>query len=214
MYEFSYFKLVNRINMNLAVFLVFGCAVLTQVMAQPNPGNPTSGTSKTLELPKRNISVAHYRPRAQDFLTNLDSIPTATNSIRVIEPVICSRMRGNVNGNLKLVYDHIFRELKRFTGVVITSTSANVPDAINDAQTATDTAIKGLSDLAKKFLTEINEKCAKLTSVDTLSTINQSIEKFRATQLSNCIKLASIPDRFESVMQSYYKPVEDIVGTN
>lgn len=96
----------------------------------------------------------------------------------------------------------------------MTSTSTNLADAINDVQTATETVYKALADLAKKSLTEINERCAKLTSIDTLSTVTQSIEKLRSTQLANAIKLAAIPDRYESEMQTLYRPVEDIIGTS
>lgn len=164
--------------------------------------------------PKRKISVQQFRPKAQDFLTNLDSIPTQSFSIRQVEPAICGRIRQYVNQQLKTFHEIVLRDIKRMVTTLETSRSEKVVEATNEVKTANSKVYVDMATLGDKFLTEINTKCAKLTSVPTLSTINQKVEELRATQLDTAIKLAAIPAKYEAEMQANYVPVENIIGTN
>lgn len=94
-----------------------------------------------------------------------------------------------------------------------TSRSDKVAEATNEVKTANAKVYADFATLGDKFLTDINTKCAKLTSVPTLSTINQKVEELRATQLDSAVKLAAIPSKYEAEMQSNYAPVENIIGT-
>lgn len=172
------------------------------------------GQETTLQTPKRKISVQQFRPRAQDFLTNLDSIPTQSFGMRQIEPTICGRLKQYVNQQLKMFHEIVLQDIKRLTNTLATSKSDKITDATNEFKMANDKVYQDFAAAGASFLTSINTNCVKLTSVPTLSTINQSIEDLRAIQLDTSIKLVAIPAKYEAEMQSNYVPVENIIGTN
>lgn len=168
----------------------------------------------TLQTPKRKISVQQFRPRAQDFLTNLDSIPTQSFGMRQVEPIICGRLRQYVNQQLKMFHEIVLQDIKRLSNTLAISRSDKVTEATTEFKTANDKVYQDFATAGATFLTDINTNCVKLTSVPTLSTINQKIEELRATQLDTSIKLVAIPVKYEAAMQSNYVPVENIIGTN
>lgn len=86
-------------------------------------------------------------------------------------------------------------------------------DAVATVRNADTKAIADLATLATKLEKEINEKCANLSSVQTLSEINQKVDELRFTQLGNATELAALPQSYENEMQSNYVPVENIIGT-
>lgn len=176
-------------------------------------GPPPPYTPPQLKIPRRAITVPQYRPRAQDFLTNLDSIASRSFGIRRIEPPICERLRSYLNINLKLFHEVVVRDIKRMGATFLTATSDKLPEAIAETKAATEKVIIDYAELADKFAKEINEKCGNLGSVGVLSNVNQKIEQLRATQMDIAKQLAAIPDRYEKEMQSNYVPVEEFLGT-
>lgn len=134
-------------------------------------------------------------------------------SLRRVEPPICEQMRKYLNQNLKLFHEYIFKDNKRFMATALTSQSDKLNEAISDVQKADSQALTDLTTLADQFLKDINEKCAKLSTVQTLSDINKQVDELRATQLSTATELAAIPKKYEDEMQASYTPVENIIGT-
>lgn len=185
--------------------------MLAQTTPAPSPTTPPPPTAT--DMPNRNLNLPTYRPNAQDFLTTLDSIPTNSNALRRTEPPICDRMRTYLNFKLKLFHERLLLDVKRFAATFVTSRSDRLTEAVNDAQTATTTAIDEFAAKAKEFMTTINDSCSKLDSTTTLQEINKRIEELRARQIDNAGKLAAIPAAYEEKMQSLYKPVEAIIGS-
>lgn len=163
--------------------------------------------------PKRRISVQQYRPKAQDFITNLDAINTQLFGLRRVEPPICEQMRKSLTFNLKLFHEIIFKDNKRFMATAMTSQSAKLNETIYDVQKADTQVLTDLGMLADSYLKEINTKCASLGSVNTTGEISKKVDELRTVQLGTAIQLAGIPQKFENEMQSNYVPVENIVGT-
>lgn len=170
------------------------------------------GQNITLKIPKRKISVQYFRPNAQDFLTNLDSISIQSFGMRHIEPTICNRIRQYVDQQLNIFHQIVLHDIKKITNTLVTSKSDYVATAINEARAANKKIYQDFAILGGNLLTDINTKCAKLTSVNWLSNIIQNMETLRTNQLDSAIKLASIPMRYEAEMQSNYVPVENIIG--
>lgn len=178
-------------------------------------GNTSPNQTTPLQTPRRRISVQQYRPRAQDFLTNLDPINSQIFSIMSggsIEPKICEQIRKYINYNLKIFYEYIFKENKRFMATAMTSQSEKLNQTIFEVQQAYSDVIGNMTILANNFLNETNTKCANISSVQTLGAINKKVGELRAIQLSTATQLATLPQKYENEMQSNYVPVENIIG--
>lgn len=163
--------------------------------------------------PKRKIAVQQYRPRAQEFLQNLNSIPIKSLAVRRTEPIICDKLRAYLNGNLKQFHEIVLKDIKRINGLFVTTASDKLADAIAQVKTATETVIKAYAKLADEFAKQINEKCVNLGSVDVLSNVNLKIEQLRAAQTEAAKNLADLPEKYEKEMQSNYVTLETIIGT-
>lgn len=166
-------------------------------------------------MPNRKVSLPQYRPSASDFVTNLDSIPSAINAQRRSEPAICGRMRDYLSLKLSLFGARLAAEVKRFAAASLTSQATQTVrnDAINDARTAATTAIDAYAAKGRELLASINGNCTAMDSSVPLSTISKEIEDLRATQLQLSSQLAAIPAAYEEKIESLYKPVEEIIGS-
>lgn len=195
--------------------------MLAQSSTTPDPAttpavnDPTTPPPPTAtDMPNTNVGLPRYRPNAQDFLTNLDSIPSNSLSLRRTEPTICERLRAYLNFKLKLFHERLMMDIKRFAATFVTSRSNRLTEAIADARMATTQAIDDYAARAQQYMTIINQNCAQLNSVETLQNINRLIEDLRARQLTTAGQLAAIPQAYEEKMQSFYRPVEQIIGNN
>lgn len=164
--------------------------------------------------PTRKIPVQQYRPKAQEFLTNIDSVPIQAISLRKSEPTICCKMRSYLDAQLKQAYETIVADVKRISSSLAASKSANIDAAIVAAEKAIQAVYTKMADIEKTTLASINTNCASLDTTATLNGILQKLEGWRQIQLSTSVAMAKIPEKFEADMQANYAKIEKIIGTD
>lgn len=175
---------------------------------------PTQPPPQQKPQPRRKIIVQQYRPSAQEFVTNLDAIPFQSLFLRRVEPAMCEKLRRYVNDQLKLFHEVVLRDSKKMTATLTASRSDRRNESISDVETADVKIITDFVALGNSFLLEINDRCAKLNSTQTIGEVNRGIEAVRANQLRTATTLTLLPQQYEEDMQANYVPVENIIGTN
>lgn len=152
--------------------------------------------------------------KAQDFIINLDGVASQSFGIRKNEPNACERIRKHLDQQLKLFHEYAQQDMRTISSALASSTSANVATQIPLVVAAIKTFYDGLNTDSTKNYDDIEAACKKLGSVATLATINDAVEDFRAKQLTAAKALVKVETDFESTMQAFYKPVEDIIRRN
>lgn len=179
--------------------------MLTQITTPPPP--------TATDMPNTALTIPRYRPRAQDFISNLDAIESKTLLLRRTEPAICDRIRVYLNYKLKLFNERLLSDVRRFANTFLTSRSIRLTEAITDVQNAVTTVLFDFESRAEEFTDAINSNCTSLNSTVTLREINQEIENLRFRQLDTAGQMAKIPEAYEEKMQSFYRPVERILNS-
>lgn len=189
----------------------FSIEIQLEVIAQDTT---TMKPTTTPVQPSRKIPVQQYRPKAQDFLTNIDTVPIQALSFRKSEPPICTKMRSYLDSQIKQVYETILSDVKRITTALSASRSSDIDAATTAAKNAIQRMYGELADISNSSLTYINGNCSFLNTTGMLNNTLQGLEDWRQSQLQNAVKLAGIPESYEAQMQGNYAKIEKIIGTN
>lgn len=174
----------------------------------------TPAATTTPPQPSRKISVQQYRPRATDFLTNIDEVPIKSFTMRKSEPSICTRMRAFLDSTFKTVYEMIENDVRRISNALAASKSPNIDKASTDAKNAIQKVYAQMADISNSSLAAINGNCSWLNTTGVLNLTMQGLEDWRRAQIDNAVKLAQIPDSYEAKMQNNYLTIEKVIGTN
>lgn len=179
-------------------------------------GDPTTTMAPTTTpvQPSRKIPVQQYRPKAQEFLSNLDAVPIQAFSLRRSEPPICSKLRAYIDSQMKQAYETIQSDVKRISTSLTASRSPNIDAATTAAKNAIQHVYAQMADYTNSSLTYINGNCTQLNTTVALNNTMQGLEEWRRNQIDNAVKLAAVPESFEAKMQGNYALIEKIIGTN
>lgn len=171
-------------------------------------------TTTTPPQPSRKIPVQQYRPKATEFLANIDEVPIKAVLMRKTEPPICTKMRSFVDSTFKPVYETILNDVKRISSALAASKSPNIDAASTAAKTAIQAVYGRMADISNSSALSINGNCSWASTINILNATMQGLEEWRRGQIFNAVKLAQIPESYEAKMQNNYLTIEQAIGTN
>lgn len=184
------------------------------MMAADDTTTTTMAPTTTPVQPSRRIPVQQYRPKATEFLTNLDAVPIQAISLRKSEPTICTKLRSYLDSQFKQAYETILSDVKRISSSLASSRSSNIDAATTAARNAIQHVYGQFADISNSSLTYINGNCSVLNTTGVLNNTMQGLEDWRRNQIDYAVKLAGVPESYEAKMQGNYALIEKIIGTN
>ncbi|XP_055312351.1 uncharacterized protein LOC129574392 [Sitodiplosis mosellana] len=178
--------------MSKLAFVFFVCAVLIQQQIQAD------------------IALSKYQPNVRDFYSNLQGITSKVNSLQIVEPKICNRLRDRLQENFRRYTGYVNEDKKKIEDTIQNSKSDKVKDATDVVKTAYDTVSNEFKKISDEASTMISDKCKQLGSGDTLKTISQAVADLKVKQKEAAKQLADLPTKYTATMQSLQAPIEAI----
>lgn len=184
-------------------------------MAQDPTTTTTAAPTTTPPQPSRPIPLKQYRPKAVDFLVNIDAVPVLALSLRKSEPLICNKLRLYLESEMKKVHETVLSDVKRVSSAIATSgREATIADVSVAARNAIQLVYTEIANFSNTSLYYINGNCSLLNTTVLLNQTLQGLESWRQAQLNNTVRLAQMPVSLEAKMQGNYAIIEKVIGTN
>lgn len=164
--------------------------------------------------PRQKINVGSLVLQPNAFTTDYNPVLNQIINMKTIEPAACERLRRGLQ-QIERQFDlRMFKEYK-FTSIMLVGSrmlTTDITKELTSLTTAYQTATSKIIELKKKYLTDINTKCASLDASTVLDDAAKSIENVAVKQRDVANQIVALPKEFEDELQSKYVQVEDFIN--